>query len=90
MPESSRIKRRRHTYDVGSPSVYCEYGLLPLVNKEGASPYERPGYSQVERNRELTESRICHVAAKGEGCCLNVSGKPQLHGNTQINRNGLT
>ena len=27
--------------DVGFPSVYYEYALLPLVNKEAASAYDR-------------------------------------------------
>ena len=36
--------------DVGFPSVYCAYVLLPFVNKEGASVYGMEEYSQNGRD----------------------------------------
>lgn len=40
------------TFDVGFPSVGCEYVLLPLVNKEAPLAYRRAEYSQAKRDRK--------------------------------------
>ena len=80
------------TPDVGFPTVCCEYVLLPLANKEAALAYGSAEYSKVgipsrERRRKKVESGRGHVAAKGERG-QNLTGKPQPHGDTQIDRNG--
>ena len=36
-------------FDVGCPSVCCEYVLLPLVNKEADLAYGRTEYSKAEK-----------------------------------------
>ena len=48
-----------------SPSVYCDYILLPLVNKEAALAYGRAEYSKKgnpRRGGKKSESVWCHVA----------------------------
>ena len=54
-----------------SPSVCCEYVLLPLVNKEVALAYSRAEYSKAkipssDRDEMKAESGRRHVVAKGE------------------------
>ena len=78
--------------DVGFPSVCCECVLLPLVNKEAALAYVREEYSKAEnpsrdRGGKKAESGRHHLVDKRG--CQNLTGKPQLHGDTQTNRNGL-
>ena len=58
---------------VGFTSVFCEYVLLLLVNKEAALAYGRAEYSKAEnpsrdRGRKKVGSKRCHVAAKREKC----------------------
>ena len=60
-----------YIFDVGFPSVCCEYVLLPLVNKEAALAYGKAEYSKAgnpsrDRGGKKAESDRCHVAAKGE------------------------
>ena len=78
---------------MGCSSVYCEYVLLSLVNKEAALAYGRAEYSKAgipsrDRGEKKMESDKPHVAAKGERC-QNLIGKSQFCGAIQINRNGL-
>ena len=48
----------RHIHDVDLPSVCYEYILLPLLNKEPASAYDRAKYNQAERiERESRQSQ---------------------------------
>ena len=87
----SFLFRQKWGDNVEFPSVCCEYVLLPMVSKEAALAYGKAEYSQagnLNREIEQTESKRCHVATKGERC-WNLTGKPQPHGDTQINRNGL-
>ena len=40
-------KKEGDTIDVGCPSVYCEYVLLPLANKEASLAYDRAADSEA-------------------------------------------
>ena len=71
--------------DVRFFSLSCEYVLLPLVNKKAVLAC---GKSKLNTGRKKGESGRCHVTAKGERQ-QKLTGKPQLCGDTQINRNGL-
>ena len=41
--------------DMGFPSVYCEYVLLLLVNKEASLTYDKAEYSKGEIQVEIEE-----------------------------------
>ena len=59
--------------DVGFPSVFCEYVLLPLVNKEavlayGREEYGKAGNPSIDRRGKKAESESCHVATQEARC----------------------
>ena len=43
-PFMSVDQQHAFSFDVGLPSVCCEYVLLPLVNKDAALAYDRTEY----------------------------------------------
>ena len=64
-----------------------------MVNEETALAYSRAEYSKTgnpsrDRGGKRAEIERHHVAAKGKRC-QNLTGKPQPHDDTQINRNEL-
>ena len=74
--------------DVGFPSVWYEYVLLPLVNKESALAYGRIEYSKSgnpsrDRGGKKVESAKCHVAANIERY-KKLTGRPYPHGGTEV------
>ena len=52
------------SFDMGCPSVCCEYVLLPLVDKEAALSYGRAEYSKLgNSSRDTGERRWSHADA---------------------------
>ena len=78
---------------MGFSSECCEYVLLALVNKDTVLAYGRVEFSKVgnpgrDRGGKKMESGRRHVATE-RGRCQNLTSRPQPHGDTQIDRNGL-
>ena len=66
---------------MGFPSIWYEYVLLSLVNKEATVAYSKAEYSQAGRDVKSRQ--------KETDTGRSFISKPQFHGYTQINRNRL-
>ena len=72
---------------MGFPSVCCEYHWLINNCLVLAQGIEVGRGTKLKAGRKKAESERCHVAPLEPEETL--PGKPQPHGDTQINRNGL-
>ena len=69
---------------MGFPSVCCEYGLLPLVNKEATLAYVRAEYSKAgnpSQDRGRKKAVSGNVITEEERR-QNITGKLQPHSDT--------
>ena len=72
---------------VGFPSVFYEYVLLLLVNKEcvlthDSVEYRKSGNSSIDRGGKKVDSDRCHGVVNKESCQKQETGRLQPHGDT--------